>query len=136
MWHEIVNDVVGDRPVLITFCPLCNTAIAFDREVDGREFAFSVSGFSVTATLSCSTTRPSPGGSRLPAKRSSATSRGRTWRFCLRRLSPGLAFKEAFPDGLVLSQETGYDRAYGANPYEGYDDIDSSPFSPTSRTPG
>ena len=45
MWHEIVNDVVGDRPVLITFCPLCNTAIAFDREVDGREFAFSVSGF-------------------------------------------------------------------------------------------
>jgi Protein of unknown function (DUF3179) len=35
-WHEIVNDVVAGVPVAVTFCPLCNTAIAFDRRVDGR----------------------------------------------------------------------------------------------------
>ena len=34
-WHEIVNDVVGDEPVTITFCPLCNAAIVFDRRLDG-----------------------------------------------------------------------------------------------------
>ncbi len=35
-WHEIVNDVVAGVPVAVTFCPLCNTAIAFDRRVEGR----------------------------------------------------------------------------------------------------
>jgi hypothetical protein len=34
-WHEIVNDTVGGRPVAVTYCPLCNTAIAFERRVDG-----------------------------------------------------------------------------------------------------
>ena len=45
MWHEIVNDVVGGRPVLITFCPLCNTAIAFDRTIEGTVLEFGVSRF-------------------------------------------------------------------------------------------
>jgi len=36
MWHEIVNDVVGGVPVAVTYCPLCNTSIVFDRRVDGR----------------------------------------------------------------------------------------------------
>jgi hypothetical protein len=38
------------------------------------------------------------------------------------------AFKEAYPEGDVLSRETGFDRPYGSNPYPGYDDIDSRPF--------
>ena len=42
IWHEIVNDVIGGRPVLVTFCPLCNTAIAFEREVDGEILEFGV----------------------------------------------------------------------------------------------
>ena len=40
MWHEIVNDVVGDVPVAVTFCPLCNTGIVFDRRLDGHVLAF------------------------------------------------------------------------------------------------
>ena len=43
-WHEIVNDTVGDVPVAVTFCPLCNSAIAFDRRLDGKELEFGVSG--------------------------------------------------------------------------------------------
>jgi hypothetical protein len=43
-WHEIVNARVGDIPVAVTFCPLCNTALAFDRRVDGREFDFGTTG--------------------------------------------------------------------------------------------
>jgi len=35
-FHEIVNDRFGDRPVLVTYCPLCNAAIVFDARVDGR----------------------------------------------------------------------------------------------------
>ena len=44
MWHEIVNDELQGVPVAVTFCPLCNTAIAFDRRVGGRTLDFGVSG--------------------------------------------------------------------------------------------
>jgi hypothetical protein len=44
MWHEIVNDVVGGQPVAVTFCPLCNSGIVFDRVVDGVTLDFGTSG--------------------------------------------------------------------------------------------
>ena len=43
-WHEVVNDVVGGVPVVVTFCPLCNSAIVFDRTLDGVVHDFGVSG--------------------------------------------------------------------------------------------
>ncbi len=43
-WHEIVNDVVGGTPVAVTFCPLCNSSIVFDRAVLGETLRFGVSG--------------------------------------------------------------------------------------------
>lgn len=45
IWHEIVNDNFGDTPVLVTFCPLCYSAIVFDRRIDGETHQFGVSGF-------------------------------------------------------------------------------------------
>jgi hypothetical protein len=44
IWHEIVNDTVAGQPVAITFCPLCNTAIAFDRRLAGRVLDFGTTG--------------------------------------------------------------------------------------------
>ena len=44
MWHEIVNDVVGGVPVTVTYCPLCNSAIVFDRRVGGRTLEFGTTG--------------------------------------------------------------------------------------------
>jgi hypothetical protein len=43
-WHEIVNDKLGDTPVAVTFCPLCNTALAFARSLDGVVLDFGTSG--------------------------------------------------------------------------------------------
>ena len=43
-WHEIVNDQIGDVPVAVTFCPLCNSGLTFDRRVNGRLLTFGVSG--------------------------------------------------------------------------------------------
>ena len=40
IWHEIVNDEVGETPVSVTFCPLCNTTLAFDRRFDEWVFDF------------------------------------------------------------------------------------------------
>ena len=44
VWHEVVNDRIGDTPVLVTYCPLCDTVIAFDRRVEGEELVFGMSG--------------------------------------------------------------------------------------------
>lgn len=43
-YHEIVNDELDDRPVAVTWCPICGSAVVFDRRVDGRRLAFSTSG--------------------------------------------------------------------------------------------
>ncbi len=67
-WHEVVNDVVGGVPVTVTFCPLCNSAWPSN----GRWRAgYSTSGCRVTsgtATSSCGTDKPRPGGSNSPAR--------------------------------------------------------------------
>ena len=44
IWHEIVNDVIGDRPVSVTYCPLCNSGVAFDRRVGDDVLDFGTSG--------------------------------------------------------------------------------------------
>jgi hypothetical protein len=44
IWHEIVNDVVADQPTAVVFCPLCGTAMVFDRRYDDQTLEFGVSG--------------------------------------------------------------------------------------------
>jgi len=44
MWHEIVNDMVGGVPIAVTYCPLCNSALVFDRRVAGDTLEFGVTG--------------------------------------------------------------------------------------------
>jgi hypothetical protein len=43
-YHEVVNDVVGGRPVAVTWCPLCGSAVVYDRRVEDRTLTFGVSG--------------------------------------------------------------------------------------------
>jgi|GEM_PF-4459339 len=43
-WHELVNDRVGGKWVLVSYCPLCGTGMAFDAELNGQRFLFGVSG--------------------------------------------------------------------------------------------
>lgn len=44
IWHEIVNDVVADQPIAVVYCPLCGTAMVFDRRYDDQTLEFGVSG--------------------------------------------------------------------------------------------
>ena len=74
VWHEIVNDTLGDMPVLATFCPLCYTAIAFDRRLEpaARSTTSAPPATCATAISSCGTGRPNRGGSNSAARPSSA----------------------------------------------------------------
>ena len=52
-WHEIVNDYVGGVPVAVTFCPLCNSALAFDRRIPVSEAELSeVNGLNTAISAS------------------------------------------------------------------------------------
>ncbi len=128
IWHEIVNDVIGGRPVLVTFCPLCNTAIAFEREVDGEILEFGVSGFLRNSDLVMFDRTTESWWQQITGEALVGSFTGTKLTAIPSTIISWADFREAFPDGQVLSQDTGFARAYGNNPYVGYDDINSSPF--------
>jgi len=134
IWHEIVNDVVAGRPVLITFCPLCNTAIAFDRTVAGRALDFGVSGFLRNSDLVMFDRETESWWQQVTGEAIVGELTGTRLEFLPATIVSWADFKAAFPNGRVLSRDTGHRRDYGRNPYVGYDDINSSPFLFDRRT--
>ncbi len=127
-WHEIVNDVVGGTPVAVTFCPLCNTVLAFDRDVDGDVLDFGVSGLLRHSDL-VMWDRQTHSWWQQATGQGIAGEHASTQ---LRILGAGIIsfedFRNRFPDALVLTEDTGMGRTYGQNPYIGYDNIGSFPF--------
>jgi len=129
VWHEIVNDVVGGEPVLITFCPLCNTAIAFAREVKGRVLDFGTTGRLRYSNLIMYDRQTESWWQQATGEAIAGELSGTQLEFLPVPIIAWDQFKGAFPTGIVLSRETGYVRPYGQNPYVGYDDINNTPFA-------
>ena len=134
-YHEIVNDRIAGDPMLVTYCPLCNSGLVFDPTVDGEVLDFGTSGRlwksnlvmydRDTRSLWSQFTGEAIVGDRLGAQ--------------LDRLPMQMValseFEARWPDGEVLSRDTGYSRPYGENPYVGYDSTDS-PFLFDGETDG
>jgi hypothetical protein len=132
-WHEIVNDTVNDIPVAITFCPLCGSAIVYDRRVGGETLTFGVSGFLLESNMIMfdreyeSLWQQSTGkvlaGKNLDQELNLAP---------FQRLTMG-EVRTLYPNALVLSEDTGYTRDYGRNPYSGYEDSQDYVFTPSKE---
>jgi uncharacterized protein DUF3179 len=129
VWHEIVDDEVADTPVLITFCPLCNTAIAFDRRVDGKPLRFGTTGNLRDSDLVMWSDDPGETWwQQITGEAIVGDLVGSKLTMLPAEIVSFADFKAAFPTGQVLSRDTGHPRGYGSNPYVGYDNISSSPF--------
>ncbi|MDQ7030047.1 MAG: DUF3179 domain-containing protein [Ardenticatenia bacterium] len=128
IWHEIVNDVVDEVPVLITFCPLCNTAIAFLRTVNGQVLDFGTTGLLRYSNLIMYDRQTESWWQQITGEAIVGELTGTTLDFLPASIISWEEFKSIYPEGQVLSRETGYSRPYGENPYAGYDDINRSPF--------
>jgi hypothetical protein len=126
--HEIVNDVVGAVPVAVTFCPLCNSAIVFDRRLDGRLFDFGVSGFLSRSDLIMWDRQTQSWWQQLTGEAIVGELAGSQLILLASAIISWNDFRAAHPDGLVLSRDTGFNRVYGQNPYAGYDRADNPPF--------
>jgi len=134
-WHEIVNDVVGGEPVVVTFCPLCNTGIAFERTVNGQVLDFGTTGRLRNSNLIMYDRPTETWWQQATGEGVVGELTGTQLVFLPAAMISWEDFKTAHPDGLVLSRDTGFTRSYGNNPYAGYDDINSSPFLFRGDTP-
>jgi thiol-disulfide isomerase/thioredoxin len=128
MWHEIINDTLGGRGLSVTYCPLCNTAIAFEREFEGQLLDFGTTGRLRFSNLIMYDRQTETWWQQ-------ATGEGIAGEFAGSELTAIPAFliawdqfKAVFPDGDVLSRRTGFQRNYGVNPYVGYDTAFNDPF--------
>ena len=127
-WHEIVNDVVGEVSVAVTFCPLCNSAIAFDRRLDGEILEFGVSGNLRNSDLIMYDRQTHSWWQQFTGEGIVGKHAGRNLEYIPAFIVSFADFKQAHPSGKVLSRETGYARQYGRNPYAGYDTVQGNPF--------
>ncbi len=128
MWHEIVNDTLGGKPLMVSFCPLCNTAIAFEREFDSQVLDFGTTGRLRFSNLIMYDRQTETWWQQATGDAIAGEYAGAQLAFYPAAIVSWADFKAAYPNGTVLSRETGHNRSYGRNPYLGYDDVNQSPF--------
>jgi hypothetical protein len=128
MWHEIVNDVVGGQPVAVTFCPLCNSGIVFDRVVDGVTLDFGTSGKLYKSDLVMYDRQTHSLWAQMEGRAIVGERAGTRLRLIPANTIAFEDWKTAHPDGKVLSRETDHQRRYGVNPYESYDQPATRPL--------
>ncbi|MDA9128939.1 DUF3179 domain-containing protein [Candidatus Gracilibacteria bacterium] len=128
VWHEIVNDEIGDQKVAITFCPLCGSAIVYDREVNDREIDFGVSGKLYNSNLLMYDTYDETLWSQSLGEAVIGDQLGEKLTVVKSELMTYSEFQNAFPEGVVLSDDTGFNRNYGIIPYGDYDNNDELYF--------
>lgn len=128
MYHEIVNDRLSDVPVSVTFCPLCNASMVFDRRVRGKELDFGTTGRLRKSDMVMYDRQTESWWQQFTGKGIVGKYAGTE----LRRLPSSVIsygdFKAAFAGSEVMSRKTGYSRPYGNNPYRGYDQVGQAPF--------
>jgi len=132
MWHEIVNDVIAGQPVAVTYCPLCNTGMIFDARINGKAMTFGVSGLLRHSDMimydkeTDSWWQQALGtgvvGQHAGANLNQLPGWMESWEL----------FRKNHPEGLVM-EEPDWSRAYGSNPYVGYDT--SRPFLYSGENP-
>src|ERR671922_478323 len=128
IWHEIVNARVAGVPVAVTFCPLCNTSLVFDRRVGSRTLDFGTTGNLRNSDLVMYDRQTESwwqqfGGAGLVGRYA-----GTRLEVIPSRIVAWQQFRREHPRGLVLSRDTGHTRPYGENPYEGEDEVESGPI--------
>lgn len=128
IWHEIVNDEIKGTPVAVTFCPLCYSALAFDRRLGGRTHSFGVSGLLRHSDMVMYDRETESWWQQLTGEAIVGDLTGERLQQLPSQIVGFAQFAAAHPAGRLLSRETGHRRDYGRNPYAGYDDIDSTPF--------
>lgn len=128
MWHEIVNDRIGGVPVTVTYCPLCNSSIVFERLVDGVELDFGTTGKLRNSDLVMYDRQTESWWQQFLGEAIVGSMTGKLLKIIPSRLESFERFKKRAPYAKVLVPNSLSMRRYGANPYVGYDSR-NTPYS-------
>lgn len=126
VWHEIANDTVGDTPVAVTYCPLCQSTMVFDRRIGGRTNEFGVSGLLYQSNVLMFDRREDPDEESLwsqgemRAVAGPAAKKELTLSLMPSELTTWEDWRARHPETQVMSTLTGHFRDYNGSPYEGY----------------
>ncbi len=121
MWHEIVNDTLAGRPISVTYCPLCNAALVFDRNVNGRILDFGTTGKLRNSDLIMYDRQTESWWQQFTGEGIVGAYTGTLLKLLPSRLESFARFKERYPKGEVLVPNNAHLRDYGRNPYARYD---------------
>jgi hypothetical protein len=128
-WHEIVNDEIAGEPVAVTYCPLCNSTVAFRREIGGDAVEFGTTGMLRSSDLVMYDRKTESWWQQITAEAVVGELTGTRLELLPSRILSWRALRRSHPEAEVLSPDTGFDRDYGSNPYTGYDsDPNAQPF--------
>ena len=134
-YHEIVNDRFGGEPVIVTFCPLCGSGIAYSARVDGRVLHFGVSGLLYNSDVLLYDRETGSLWSQMLSQAVTGPLKGSRLEMLPLVQTPWSAWLAQHPDTLVLSRDTGYERDYDRDPYSGYQDSSGVWFPVTRKDP-
>ena len=132
IWHEIVNDQIGETPISVTYCPLCNTGIVFDRRLDGNLLDFGTTGKLRNSDLVMYDRQTESWWQQFTGEAVVGEMTGQTLTSVPSRLESFANFKARAAEvdaggGWVLVPNNDTMRAYGVTPYAGYDSLEK-PF--------
>lgn len=120
VWHEIVNDTIKGKRILITYCPLCYSGIVFDPLVKNERVEFGTSGKLWNSNLVMYDRKTQSLWSQILGEAISGEMAGAKLSVIPSDVVRFGAWKKAYPTGDVLSRDTGQTRSYGRDPYGDY----------------
>ena len=120
-WHEIVNDVIAGIPVAVTYCPLCNASIVFDRRVDGEVLEFGTTGKLRNSDLVMYDRGSESWWQQFTGEAIAGIHTGKELTMLPVRVVSFTEFARNYPEGKVLVPNPLSRSRYGQNPYVNYD---------------
>lgn len=132
-WHEIVNEVIGGEKIVITYCPLCNSGVVFNRILDERELTFGNTGALFESAMVMYDRETESYWYHVAGEAIKGELVGRKLEVVPSNMMRFLEWKEKYPDSQILSRNTGHNRNYDSNPFRGYDELNSRPAFPVSN---
>lgn len=120
-WHEVVNDVFSGDSVIVSYCPLCGTGMAFYSTIDGKKLSFGVSGLLYNSDVLFYDHETMSLWSQIMEKAISGPMVSKPLKRLPLMQTTWIEWKKAYPHGKVLSRDTGFSRNYAENPYAAYE---------------
>lgn len=129
-WHEAVNDVVGEIPVAVIYCPLCDSFSVVDRRIKDKTFEFGISGLLYNSNVLLYDRTDQALWSQVGLTAVSGPHAGQSLRHLPFEITTYAKWLKANPKGTVMTKDTGHTRDYSRNPYASYFQTDRLMFPP------